>query len=211
MPAVKVPTGNKNNGQGTGTTDLSLLLIASKSLGRAQMDLNAGWTHRSGDEKGGVFKSIDGGRTWNKLTNGLPKLMGRIGVRVAPSNPNVVYVIVESKDGTLYHGRVLDYVQKGGTMIVQYNVASGGFGGASARVLDKIGPYPMQITSDRVTVETAPLKPTKPDQFLLQAPNRITDRDYEGWVQERGLYFARTWDSHYTPLWETSDPGEKPT
>ena len=60
------------------------------------------WTHRSGSEKGGVYKSIDGGRTWNKLTNGLPKLMGRIGVRVAPSNPNVVYVIVESKDGTLY-------------------------------------------------------------------------------------------------------------
>jgi photosystem II stability/assembly factor-like uncharacterized protein len=60
------------------------------------------WTHRSGSEKGGVYKSIDGGRTWNKLTNGLPKLMGRIGVRVAPSNPNVVYAIVESKDGTLY-------------------------------------------------------------------------------------------------------------
>jgi len=60
------------------------------------------WTHRSGSEKGGVYKSIDGGRTWNKLTNGLPKLMGRIGIRVAPSNPNVVYVIVEAKEGTLY-------------------------------------------------------------------------------------------------------------
>ena len=60
------------------------------------------WTHRSGSEKGGVYKSVDGGRTWDKLTNGLPKLMGRIGVRVAPSNPNVVYVIVEAKDGTLY-------------------------------------------------------------------------------------------------------------
>lgn len=60
------------------------------------------WTHRSGSENGGVYKSIDGGRTWNKLTNGLPKLMGRIGIRVAPSNPNVVYAIVEAKDGTLY-------------------------------------------------------------------------------------------------------------
>lgn len=60
------------------------------------------WTHRSGSEKGGVFKSIDGGRTWNKLTKGLPKLMGRIGVRVAPSNPDTVYAIVESKEGTLY-------------------------------------------------------------------------------------------------------------
>ena len=60
------------------------------------------WTHRSGSEKGGVYKSIDGGRTWKKLENGLPKLMGRIGIRVAPSNSNVVYAIVEAKDGTLY-------------------------------------------------------------------------------------------------------------
>ena len=60
------------------------------------------WTHRSGSEKGGLYKSIDGGRTWNKLTSGLPKLIGRIGVRVAPSNTNVVYAIVEAKEGTLY-------------------------------------------------------------------------------------------------------------
>jgi photosystem II stability/assembly factor-like uncharacterized protein len=60
------------------------------------------WTHTSGSEQGGVFKSTDGGRTWRKLTNGLPKLMGRIGVKVAPSNPNIVYVIAESNDGTLF-------------------------------------------------------------------------------------------------------------
>jgi photosystem II stability/assembly factor-like uncharacterized protein len=60
------------------------------------------WTFRSGDEKGGLFRSIDGGRTWNKVTNGLPKLIGRIGVRTAPSNPNVVYAIIEAKEGTLY-------------------------------------------------------------------------------------------------------------
>jgi len=60
------------------------------------------WTFTSGDEKGGVFKSTDGGATWHKLTNGLPKLLGRIGVRVAPSNHNVVYIIAESKDGTVF-------------------------------------------------------------------------------------------------------------
>jgi photosystem II stability/assembly factor-like uncharacterized protein len=60
------------------------------------------WTHRSGSERGGLYKSIDGGRTWNKLTNGLPKLIGRIGVRAAPSNPNVVYALLEAKEGTLY-------------------------------------------------------------------------------------------------------------
>ncbi len=60
------------------------------------------WTFHSGSEKGGVFKSIDAGRSWNKLTNGLPKLMGRIGIRAAPSNPNVLYLIVEAKEGVLY-------------------------------------------------------------------------------------------------------------
>ncbi len=60
------------------------------------------WTHRSGSEKGGVFKSVDGGRTWRKLERGLPKLLGRIGVKVAPSNPQIVYVIAESKEGTLF-------------------------------------------------------------------------------------------------------------
>ncbi len=60
------------------------------------------WTHQSGSEQGGVFKSVDGGRTWSKLTKGLPKLLGRISVQPAPSNPNVVYVLAESNEGTLF-------------------------------------------------------------------------------------------------------------
>ncbi len=60
------------------------------------------WTFVSGSEKGGVFRSIDGGRTWAKLANGLPKLLGRIGVKVAPSNPGIVYVIAETKEGAMF-------------------------------------------------------------------------------------------------------------
>ena len=60
------------------------------------------WRFESGDEGGGLYKSIDGGRTWKKLTNGLPKLTGRIGVKVAPSRPNIVYVVIESREGSLY-------------------------------------------------------------------------------------------------------------
>jgi photosystem II stability/assembly factor-like uncharacterized protein len=60
------------------------------------------WTFVSGDEEGGLFKSVDGGRTWKKLTRGLPRLAGRIGVKVAPSNPAVVYAMTESPEGTLY-------------------------------------------------------------------------------------------------------------
>ena len=61
------------------------------------------WTFTSGSEKGGVFRSIDGGRTWNKIEKGLPKMIGRIGLSaVAQSNPNVVYAMLEAKEGTLY-------------------------------------------------------------------------------------------------------------
>jgi photosystem II stability/assembly factor-like uncharacterized protein len=60
------------------------------------------WTYTSGSRGGGLFRSLDGGDTWQQLTNGLPELMGRIGVKVAPSNPRVVYVIAESKAGTLF-------------------------------------------------------------------------------------------------------------
>ena len=60
------------------------------------------WTFTSGSEQGGIFKSVDGGATWKKLGGGLPKLLGRVGVKVAPSSPNVVYAIAESKEGYVW-------------------------------------------------------------------------------------------------------------
>ncbi|MGH9944317.1 MAG: WD40/YVTN/BNR-like repeat-containing protein [Pyrinomonadaceae bacterium] len=83
------------------------------------------WVHISGSEKGGVFKSIDGGRTWNKLTTGLPKMVGRIGVKVAPSNPSVVYAITEAKEGTLY--RSDDSGENWRRVTEQANIVSRGF------------------------------------------------------------------------------------
>ncbi len=90
------------------------------------------WTHTSGSENGGVFKSVDGGRTWKKLTNGLPKLLGRIGVKVAPSNPQVVYIIAESREGTLFRsddrGETFRQVNK------ERNIVGRGFYYADMRV-----------------------------------------------------------------------------
>ncbi|HLL13475.1 MAG TPA: hypothetical protein VK388_00210 [Pyrinomonadaceae bacterium] len=90
------------------------------------------WTHKSGSERGGVFKSIDGGRTWNKLTTGLPKLVGRIGVKVAPSSPNIVYAITESKEGTLY--RSDDAGENWRRVSNQANIVSRGFYYTDVRV-----------------------------------------------------------------------------
>ena len=105
--------------------------------------------------------------------------------------------------------RLLAYVENGGTMIVQYNVLEGGFFGGDPHLLDHIGPYPIKLSNNRVTVEEAPVTfPQGHDVF--EWPNVITARDFEGWVQERGLYFASEWDKRYTPLLTSNDPGEPP-
>ena len=106
--------------------------------------------------------------------------------------------------------RLLEYVKNGGAMIVQYNVLEGGFVGGDASALSQIGPYPITIGRDRVTVEEAPVEFLSADNPVMHKPNQITAKDFEGWIQERGLYFASQWDPHYQPLFETHDPGEKP-
>ena len=108
--------------------------------------------------------------------------------------------------------RLLDYMEGGGTLLVQYNVLEGGGPGATPdpKQFDKIGPYPIQVSRERVTVEDTPVALPNPRNPLLHKPNHIEKADFDGWVQERGLYFATKWDSHYTPLFECHDPGEKP-
>jgi hypothetical protein len=103
----------------------------------------------------------------------------------------------------LAHDKLMKYVENGGTMVVQYNTAN---------QLDDLavpvpGPYPFKITRDRVTVEEAPVK-LAADQAVLTTPNKITDKDFEGWVQERGLYFTSDWDPRYTTVLTSNDPGE---
>jgi hypothetical protein len=93
--------------------------------------------------------------------------------------------------------------------VVQYNTMNA-YSGEGGGVLEHAGPWPFQIDRQRVTVEEAPVAFPRPENPLLHQPNEITGRDFDGWVQERGLYFASAWDSHYQPLFETHDPGEQP-
>jgi LmbE family N-acetylglucosaminyl deacetylase len=115
-------------------------------------------------------------------------------------------------DLRLNYQRVFKFVEDGGTLIVQYNVPEGGPGGTpttESSPLAHIGPYPIKTGRDRVTVEEAPVTFPNPTNVLLHAPNEITARDFEGWVQERGLNFASEWDPRYQSILESHDPGEK--
>jgi hypothetical protein len=71
-------------------------------------------------------------------------------------------------------------------------------------------PYPARLGTGRVSVEEAPVAILAPEDRIFQWPNRITERDFQGWVQERGLYFMESWDERFTPLLAAHDPGEPP-
>jgi LmbE family N-acetylglucosaminyl deacetylase len=107
-------------------------------------------------------------------------------------------------DLLLHNQRLLDYARRGGTFIVQYNkyeIVDGGF-----------MPYPatMARPHGRVTDPDAPVTLLHPEHPLLAGPNRITAADFDGWVQERGLYYLASFDDRYTPLLAMADDGEQP-
>ncbi len=103
----------------------------------------------------------------------------------------------------LAHAKLMDYVKNGGTLVVQYNSLS-----PQPLLVDPPGPYPFKVTTDRVTVEEAPVTVLKADHPLLNVPNKIVPADWNDWVQERGLYYTKDWDPKYETLIATNDPGE---
>ena len=104
---------------------------------------------------------------------------------------------------TASNARLLDWARAGGTLVVQYQQDI-------ARA--SLAPYPLTLAprADRVTEEDAPIRVLDAKSPLLTTPNRITDADFAGWVQERALYMPRTFDAAWTPLLETADPGMPP-
>lgn len=98
---------------------------------------------------------------------------------------------------------LLDYVEKGGTLIVQYNRPDN-------LQAQKFAPYDLTISPGRVTDEKATITFLDAQNKIFTSPNKITDKDFDGWVQERGLYFPNKWDEHFTPLLACNDKGEDP-
>jgi LmbE family N-acetylglucosaminyl deacetylase len=102
------------------------------------------------------------------------------------------------------HQKLMDYVNEGGTLVVQYNTNN-----RIAKAPAALGPWPFDVTQDRVTDENARVAFDLPRDPVLRSPNPLAPADFEGWVQERGLYFAGHWDARYRAPLGMSDPGEK--
>ncbi len=108
------------------------------------------------------------------------------------------------KDVAANNRKLLDYVSAGGTLIVQYDAGVGDFN------TGHFTPFPATLSRSRVSVEEAPVEILAPEDSAFHYPNQITQHDFDGWVQERGLYFMSQWDSHFRPLLSSHDPGEQP-
>jgi LmbE family N-acetylglucosaminyl deacetylase len=105
--------------------------------------------------------------------------------------------------------RLLKYVEDGGNLIVFYHKTNE-WNPNPDRKRPQLAPYPIIVGDERVTEEDAPVTFLKPHHPLLKFPNKITQADFANWIQERGLYFPKEWDQHYTALLATNDKGEKP-
>ncbi len=149
----------------------------------------------------------------------IPAVLRELGLQVTLLSPDDVAHGDLSRFGTIvlgiraydtrddvkkYNQRLLDYVRKGGTLLVQYNTSPADFNAGN------YPPYPTDLSRDRVTVEQAPVTILDPQSPVFHYPNQINEHDFDGWVQERGLYFMDHWDPHYTALLASNDPGEEP-
>jgi len=164
----------------------------------AREGLRVGYVMGSGDlgpealEQMGVsVELLDSGAVQRGAFGGFDVIV--LGIRAYETRPELVAA----------NDQLLDFARAGGSVVVQYNKYEYPQGG--------VAPYPVEMARphDRVADETVPVRILEPEHPIFQIPNRITEADFQGWAQERGLYFLSQWDSRYTPLLEMADPGEE--
>lgn len=148
----------------------------------------------------------------------IPESLEQIGYTVHTIDPNTIQEGSLSKyDGIVVGIRaynvvkelkfkqhfLLDYVKEGGNLIIQYNTS-----GRRGLGIDNIAPYPLTVSRDRVTDENSDVKILAKNHSLVNFPNPISQKDFNGWVQERGLYFPNEWGKEFTPILSMADKGE---
>lgn len=146
----------------------------------------------------------------------IPASLEQIGYKVTVLKPELISAELLAKYDALVVGirayntidalkfkqtEIFKYVKNGGTVIVQYNTNG-------KLVVDSLAPFPIQLSRDRVTEENAAVQFLAPDHSVLNYPNKITQDDFKGWEQERGLYFAGQWDAAFTPILACNDTNE---
>jgi len=161
--------------------------------------LKVGYIMGTGDEIPSVLQSVGLNTsiiTLQELASGDLSRYGTIivGIRAYDTRTDV----------REHNRRLLDYVNSGGTLIVQYNQSTGAFNDGHYT------PYPATEANVRVSVEEQPVEILAPEERVFNWPNKITQKDFDGWVQERGLYFMSQWDAQFKPLLACNDPGEPP-
>ena len=164
---------------------------------QAPHDLKIGYIMGAGDDIPTVLKQVGMNVTLippEKLASEELSVYGTIvlGIRAYDTQ----------KDVAANNKKLLDFVAAGGTLVVQYNTGVGDFNSGH------FTPYSAELSRARVSVEEAPVEILAPEDGVFHYPNEITARDFDGWVQERGLYFMDKWDDHFKPLLSCHDPGE---
>ncbi|MBL7857465.1 MAG: PIG-L family deacetylase [Cyclobacteriaceae bacterium] len=114
-----------------------------------------------------------------------------LGIRALNTNERLRFVMND----------LLEYVKSGGTMVVQYNTNNG-------LLVDQFSPFPLTLSRDRVTEEAAEVRILNANHPVLNYPNKITPKDFEGWEQERGLYFPSAWDENFEAILSMNDSEE---
>lgn len=214
---------NATNGKFEASVIINSSLILNKSIKRIEYDhipyqfilsdaeaglinidlkktgLNIGYISGAGDDVPAALKQI--GYNVTMLTDEL-----LLNENFSKFNAIVTGIRAYNTNDRLqiYFTKLMDYIKNGGNLIVQYNTNN-----RIGPVKANIGPYPFTISRDRVTDESATVQFNNEKHSALNFPNKITVKDFDGWVQERGIYFATERDKQYEPIFSMKDPGEK--
>jgi LmbE family N-acetylglucosaminyl deacetylase len=164
---------------------------------QAPHDLKVGYIMGAGDDIPTVLKQVGMDVTMIPAEKIATEDLNKFGTIVLG-----IRAYDTQKDVVANNKKLLDFVSAGGTLVVQYNTGTDEFNS------HKLTPFPAELSRKRVSVEEAPVEILKPEDSVFHYPNTITARDFDGWVQERGLYFMDEWDDHFTALLSCHDPGE---
>ncbi len=169
------------------------------SIDLKKTPMNIGYIPGAGDDVAACLKQI--GYSVTELTDELLE-----NENLSKYNTIITGIRAYNTNDRLqvHYNKLMDYVSNGGNLIVQYNTNS-----RVGPVKPKIGPYPFTISRERVTDENATVRIVKSMHPAITFPNKISGRDFEGWIQERGIYFASEIDSNYQTFFSMNDAGEK--